>query len=124
MKDWLKHNEILSPLRKGQSGSSINTIAVHSGWCFCFGDISHGPSLSSSSPIIYQPLIIFQLSPQQYSLAAWASGGCFLFFGYHMGINISCQYMNCTGHWQRKNDSQPAINSCADNNCQENNYRM
>jgi hypothetical protein len=35
VKDWLKRNEILSPLRKGQSGSSINTIAVHSGWCFC-----------------------------------------------------------------------------------------
>jgi hypothetical protein len=27
VKDWLKRNEILSPLRKGQSGSSINTIA-------------------------------------------------------------------------------------------------
>jgi hypothetical protein len=28
VKDWLKHNKILSPLRKGQSDSSLNTIAV------------------------------------------------------------------------------------------------
>ena len=27
MKDWLKRGEILSPTRKGQSGSSINTTA-------------------------------------------------------------------------------------------------
>ena len=35
MKDWLKRDEILSPLRKGQSGSSNKTVADLSGRFFC-----------------------------------------------------------------------------------------